>query len=353
MNPPLSERKRAGLCAGSALIRSVAADFAVDEVIEFDADDDAGEHLWLRVRKTGENTDHVARLLAQAAGIAPKAVGYAGRKDRHAVTTQWFSLHLPGRSDPRLDALPAGIEILEARRRRRKLQTGGLRANCFALVVREFAGDRELLDARLAQVAADGAPNYFGAQRFGRSGGNLEQARAWFAGERRVDDRKLRGLLLSAARSRLFNEVLQRRVADGSWCRALEGDLMMLDGRGSFFVADIADPALAARVASGDVHPSGALWGRGELLTGGSVATLERAVAADNAALAAGLQQHGLEQERRALRVMPRDMEWEWIDAGTLLLRMRLGPGCFATTILDEVLDCAEPERAARDPSPA
>jgi len=353
MSAQQPEWRRAGACAGSGLIRSAAADFTVDELIEFDAEGEGGEHLWLRVRKTGENTDQVARLLAQAAGIAPRALGYAGRKDRHAVTTQWFSLHLPGRADPRFDALPQGIEILESRRRRRKLQTGGLRANYFVLVVREFAGDRELLDARLADVAAHGAPNYFGAQRFGHSGGNLDQVRAWFAGERRIDDRKLRGLLLSAARSHLFNQVLQHRVADGSWCRALDGDLIMLDGRGSFFVADAADQTLTARILAGDVHPSGAMWGRGELQTRAAVAALERAVAVDNAELAAGLEQHGLEQERRALRVMPRELAWEWSDATTLRLHMRLGPGCFATTILDEVLDCSAPGRAAPEPAAA
>ena len=83
-------RPRAGRAAGQGLIRQQAADFVVDEIIEMEPEE-GGEHLWLRVRKTGENTEHVARLLAQAAGIRAQQVGYAGRKDRHAVTTQWFS----------------------------------------------------------------------------------------------------------------------------------------------------------------------------------------------------------------------------------------------------------------------
>jgi len=349
-------RPRAGRPAGQGLIRQRAADFAVEELIEMEPDE-GGEHLWLRVRKTGENTEHVARLLAQAAGIRAQQVGYAGRKDRHAVTTQWFSLHLPGRPDPADFALPPSVEILEMRRRRRKLAVGGLRGNRFCLLVREFAGDAALLDERLREARVRGVPNYFGAQRFGRGGSNLAQALAWLRGERRVDDRKLRGLLLSAARSQLFNALLARRVADGSWCEAREGDALLLDGRGSFFLAEAIEATLRERVASGELHPSGALWGRGALATRFGVAELERAVAADHAELAAGLERAGLEQERRALRVMPRELAWDWLDGTTLAVSFRLPAGCFATTVLDEVLECRDATLAAvarpggRDPA--
>jgi len=338
-------RPRAGRPAGQGLIRQQTADFAVEELIEMDADE-GGEHLWLQVRKTGENTEHVARLLAQAAGIRPQQVGYAGRKDRHAVTTQWFSLHLPGRPDPAGFALPPSVEILGTRRRRRKLAVGGLRGNRFRLLVREFAGDAALLGERLRETVVRGAPNYFGAQRFGRGGGNVAQALAWMRGERRVDDRKLRGLLLSAARSQLFNALLARRVQDGSWCEACAGDALMLDGRGSFFVAGEIDATLRERVARGELHPSGPLWGRGELATRSGIAGLERAVAAEHAELAAGLERAGLEQERRALRVMPRELTWDWIDDATLAIAFRLPAGCFATTVLDDVLHCRDAAQA-------
>lgn len=331
------QRPRAGRCAGQALIRCAASDFVVDECIEMNAAE-GGEHLWLRVRKTGENTEHVARLLAGAAGLQLQQAGYAGRKDRHAVSTQWFSLHLPGRPDPDFATLPPSVEILETCRRRRKLQVGGLRGNRFRLVLREFEGRAALLGERLGELAARGAPNYFGAQRFGRDGGNLEQARAWMRGERRVDDRKRRGLLLSAARSFLFNAVLARRVSDGTWCAGLAGDALMLDGRGSFFVADAVDPVLAERLARGELHATGPLWGAGELPVRHAVAELERSAVGEHADLADGLVRAGLAQERRALRVRPRELEWEWEDARTLRLSFFLPAGCFATTLLDEVL---------------
>lgn len=334
-------RPRVGIAAGSGRIRSEAADFAVDECIEMQPEG-AGEHLWLRVRKTGENTEYVARLLAQAAGVAPRAVGYAGRKDRHAVATQWFSVQLPGRADPPRWNLPPTVEILESVRRLRKLQVGGLRGNRFRIVVRGFAGDPALLDTRLAGIGAQGVPNYFGAQRFGRGDGNLAQARAWFGGGAEVRERKLRGLLISAARAEIFNAILAARVADGSWCVGLSGDLMMLEGRGSFFALDEPDAQTLERAARGEIHPSGALWGRGQPATAAGVGVLECAMAARHADLASGLERVGLQQERRALRLMPHELLWEWLDPATLRIDFRLNAGCYATTVLDEVLDCTD-----------
>lgn len=342
---PEQRRPRVGAVAGSGRIRSELADFAVDEWIEMQPEG-AGEHLWLRVRKSGENTEHVARLLAQSAGVAPRAVGYAGRKDRHAVATQWFSVQLPGRADPPRWKLPPTVEILESVRRLRKLQVGGLRGNRFRIVVRGFAGDAALLDTRLARIGTQGVPNYFGTQRFGRGGGNLVQADAWFNGGAEVRDRKLRGLLISAARAQLFNSILAARVADASWCAALPGDLMIFEGRGSFFAVADSDGLSDERLARGEIHPSGALWGRGMPATTARVGELERAVAAAHAELAGGLERVGLQQERRALRLMPHELAWEWLDPGTLRIEFRLTAGGYATTVLDELLDCTDASAA-------
>lgn len=336
------ERPRAGAAAGSGTLRVQAGDFVVDEQIDMDPADAGGEHLWLRVRKCGENTDHVASALARIAGIRVRDVGYAGRKDRHAVTTQWFSLHLPGRPDPGFVEIADSIQVLEACRRRRKLVTGGLRANHFRIVVREFSGDPDLLAARVAEIAVQGVPNYFGAQRFGRAGANLPLARDWLGGTRRIADRRLRGLLLSTARAAIFNAVLAERVRGGSWNTPCPGDTLMHDGRGSFFIAHEIDAALQARVRAGELHPAGPLWGAGDSPAAGGIARLEHAVAERFPELASGLPGMGLRQERRALRMMPRTLHLEWLDAGRLALEFGLPAGSYATALLDELLECRD-----------
>ncbi len=309
------------------------------------APEPAGEHLWLRVRKTGENTDHVARLLAKIARVDGRAIGFAGRKDRHAVTTQWFSVQLPGKPDPDFSALPPSVEVLESVRRQRKLQTGALRGNDFVLRLRDFEGDEALLGQRLAEIRNHGVPNYFGVQRFGREAGNIERARAWFAGRLRVCDRAERGILLSSARSALFNAVLARRVADHSWARLLPGEAIQLDGSGSFFLDDGNDATLSERLAAGDIHPSGPLWGEGELPSRSCAREVETAVSAEFRDLADGLATNGLRQERRPLRLLPRDLRWAWPDARTCELGFGLPSGCYATTLLAEILEWREPAR--------
>jgi tRNA pseudouridine13 synthase len=329
-----------------AVFRRVPEDFRVEEDLGFVADGE-GEHLLLRVEKRGANTEWVARQLARCAGVGPVAVGFAGLKDRHAVTVQHFSVHLPGRTDPDSCAWRIeGVRVLEASRHRRKLPRGALSGNRFAVVLRDVEGGREGIEARLAAIARRGFPNAFGAQRFGRDGDNLEAARRWFARGGRVSPAR-RGLLLSGARSALFNAVLAERVADGSWERLLPGDVAVLEGSRSWFpVGSGIEAALAERLATGDLHPSGPLWGHGDLPSGGAVAALETRVAALHADLACGLETAGLKQDRRALRAYAHALSWSWPDGDVLRLECRLAAGAYLTSLLDclgEVTDAARP----------
>ena len=216
-----------------ATLRATAEDFRVEEILGYDADGH-GEHVLLWVEKRDANTDWVARELAKFAGVPPVAVGYAGLKDRHAVTRQTFSVQLAGKPDPDWSTLGcAGVAVLAATRHSRKLKRGALRGNRFVLTLRDVQGDPAAADALLAQIAARGVPNYFGEQRFGRAGNNVAQARAMFAG-RRVE-RNQRSMLLSAARSQIFNDVLATRVERGVWDTALDGEIWSLAGSHSWF----------------------------------------------------------------------------------------------------------------------
>ncbi len=315
-----------------ARIRVHPEDFRVDEIPATEPSGE-GEHLWLEIRKTGLNTEDVAEWLARAANVPRSAVSYAGRKDRHAVTRQWFSVHLPGRADPAWDGgLPEGVEVLAQRRHARKLQTGHLQGNRFRLRLREIQGDRAAAEPLLERIIAHGLPDYFGEQRFGH--GNLQKAAAWFAGRLRPRGRNQRSLYLSAARAAIFNAVLRRRVEDGSWDRLLPGDLANLDGRGSIFAVEQVDPELSGRCARLEIHPTGPLWGRGEPATTGVVGDLEASVAESLSALAEGLAAQGLEHARRPLRMRPVHLAWTWQDDGDLLIDLELRSGEYATSII-------------------
>jgi tRNA pseudouridine13 synthase len=324
---------------GQARLRVEPEDFRVTE-IPVCLPEGQGEHLWLRVRKRDSNTEWVAKQLARWAGVGPAQVSYAGLKDRHAITEQWFSIHLPGQPDPDL-ALLAGDEfrVEEAARHSRKLKRGALKGNRFVLRLRDWQGDRELLEERLHRIVSGGVPNYFGEQRFGHEGGNLEQARRLFAGELKKCPRHQRGLYLSAARSWLFNQIAGSRVADGTWNQALPGDFLQLDGRHAGFVAEADDGELAARLHALEVHPTGPMWGRGRPQTAEPRTQWEAEQLAPHADWCAGLERAGLEQERRALRVRVETLRWEWEDARSLCLEFSLGAGSYATMVVRELVD--------------
>lgn len=326
---------------GTGQLRIEPEDFRVCE-LPICEPDGAGEHVWLWIRKRNANTDWVARQLARFAGVTPREVSYAGLKDRHAVTEQWFSLQLPGKADPEwADARIEGVEILRAERHSRKLKRGALRGNAFDIRLRAVNGERTSLDARLQAIAARGMPNYFGDQRFGRDGGNLAAALAMLRGEGPRVDRQLRGLYLSAVRSFLFNQVLAARVLDGSWERAVPGDALQLEGRRAWFVADSVDAQTAARVQVLDVHPTGPLWGRGIPATRAAALDLEAACLLPYREACAGLERAGLEQDRRALRVRVQDLTWTWEPAAGLRVQFGLPSGSYATALLRELLTAA------------
>lgn len=327
----------------AADIRSVPDDFIVEEVLGFEPSGE-GEHVFLIIEKRDANTAWVAQQLARWAGVGEVAVGYAGLKDRHALTRQAFTVHLPGREPPALETLAIdGVRVLAQHRHQRKLPRGALRGNRFTLTLREVAGDRGAIEHRLAQIAARGVPNAFGEQRFGRDGGNLAAARAMFAG-RRVS-REKRSILLSAARSVLFNRILDERIRQDAWDRALPGDVFMLDGSHSVFGPEPLDDALAARVASLDIHPTAALWGVGEPRTTDAARAIEESVAADDAELIEGLLRAGLKQERRALRLPVRELEWRF-ENDALVVSFFLPAGSYATAVLDALGPMRDASRA-------
>ena len=324
----------------SARFKVLPEDFVVREWLGFEPDND-GDHMLLTVRKRGANTIWVARQLARFANADPRDVGFAGLKDRQAITEQAFTV--PSRNllpEAWLECKGEGFAVIAATRQRRKLKRGAHKGNDFEIILRDVQGDAAALEQRLQQIQQQGVPNYFGMQRFGHEGHNLRMACEWLLEGHEIRDRHQRGFALSAARSALFNAVLQARVQQGNWNQLLAGDLANLNGSNSVFAVTELDDTLQQRCAEFDIHPTGPLWGAGETRLQGEPATLEAGVLAQYPELAAGLVRVGLEHERRALRMWVRNLAWTHVDS-QLILQFRLNRGAFATTVIAELLGVA------------
>jgi tRNA pseudouridine13 synthase len=320
-----------------ATIRQSPADFRVTEnlAIEFSGD---GEHDYLWIEKTGANTQWIARQLARYAKARNSDVGYAGLKDRHAVTRQWFSIPRKGEGPDWSEFTCDGAEILEVARHQRKLRRGAHKGNSFriALRARSVLPDILVVEERLNRISTQGVPNYFGPQRFGHNASNLELARQLFTGRRLHRDKH--SIAISAARSYLFNEILGTRVRDGTWNSLLPGEMANLDGSGSVFQVDEPDDELERRCDEMDIHPTATLCGQRSEISPSVVSALERDATEAHSNLVLGLEQLGAKRSHRALRLRVRDLTWQ-LEPDTLWLDFTLPKGAFATSVLRELAD--------------
>ncbi len=325
------------------MLKQVPEDFEVEELPAY-TPSGVGQHLYLFVEKRGCTTADLARALARAFSVPERAVGYAGLKDRQAVTRQWLSV-MTDRSD--VPALPESlaVKVLASARHGNKLRTGQLRGNRFHVLLRG-ASDLSLARQALTFLSAQGLPNWYGTQRFGRAGDNAEVGRALLTGKdhpglaRARRDRFLRRLMLSALQSELFNEALRERLALGLLGKVEAGDLVQrgVDGRGPLFLCE--DPAVdGARAQAFEISATGPLFGSEMRWPAGEPLNREKALFAreglDEAMLARGGGE--LLGTRRAYRVQPSDWEVSGAEDG-LHLAFSLPPGAYATSLLRELL---------------
>jgi tRNA pseudouridine13 synthase len=318
-----------------------------------------GEHLYVTFRKTGRTTMDAVRAIARALEVDPRGAGWAGLKDRHAITTQTASFPLPMKRDGDVAlalSLP-GIEVLEARRHDNRLKPGHLAGNRFTIALRNLAAsDAASVRARLEEAARRGVPNAFGPQRFGRDGDNPERALAWLGG--RIDgprDRREQRLLFSALQSLLYNRLLERRIADGSWATVLAGDVAKKHDTGGLFTVEASEAEVQdaqARAAAGAISATGPMFGSKMRWPEGTPLALEREVleaAIGDPSLLARARHLG-EGTRRALRLMVSNLTITPLpgDAG-LEVAFVLPKGGYATTVLSTAchIDDASAYRSA------
>lgn len=368
MTPPIEQ----------ATYKAQVADFVVNERLQLDFTNE-GEHLWLHIEKSGINTAYLAKLLSEWADIPLRDVGYSGLKDRQALTTQWFSLRIPKKQLPATEFAPVDIKeqetirILAQHWHNKKLNRATHDANHFVITLRDLvftddsglADNQALVEQHLATISKTGVPNYFGPQRFGFNGNNITEALKLFAKEsdnrlanpaantmanttsakkkpkRKGAPREQNSMELSAARSLIFNKILAARVRNGSWNTGLNGEVFNLNGSGSIFASEQIDDTLRERLASGDIHPTAAMWGTSNDKITAAAAELENDVVQQDfllAQLARGLEQRDIKAQRRALRLPVEDLSWQWLEGRTLVLSFTLTTGSFATSVLASLI---------------
>ncbi len=326
-------------------VKQLPEHFIVTELMDVEPSGE-GEHYWLDITKTRLNTDAVAKSLARFSGVANRDVGYSGMKDFHAVTRQWFSVWKPkGAELDWASYANDGVVVNQVVKHSRKIKRGTHKANHFRIRVVDIAAQANIsdqLNSKLERIELSGVPNYFGAQRFGRGANNLPKALDMFSGKRRIKDRNLRGILLSSARSWLFNSVISARIKAGTWLSLYVGEPANLNGSNSVFVV-VDVTAENQRVKNLDIHPTAPLWGElnaqdnSAKLMSPELAELEATAMDAYQNLKQGLESARVEYQRRALRLVPRALQWEY-DGGDLCLSFELQRGQFATSVLRELV---------------
>jgi tRNA pseudouridine13 synthase len=186
-------------------------DFVVEEIplYEFSGE---GEHLVLFVRKKELSTLELVGILAKYLNIKNKDIGYAGLKDKHAMTKQYISLHR--NHEEKLENFEhESIKILSKTYHNNKIRIGHLQGNRFFIKLKKVnPTSAQKIDEALKNIAELGMPNFFGFQRFGNDGDNHIQGEQIAKGEKKERNPKIRKFLISAYQSHLFNLWLSRRL---------------------------------------------------------------------------------------------------------------------------------------------
>jgi tRNA pseudouridine13 synthase len=338
MTPFRPALSTAALSPTGGRLGPLPAHFVVEEIPAY-LPSGTGEHLFVWLEKEGKNTADVARLLGKCAGVKDRDIGYAGLKDRNAVTRQWFSLPR-GAKPPSEWALPADVRVLETSHHQNKLRTGHLHGNRFVLTLVDVPdGGLERAQKLAAWISEKGISNAFGPQRFGRGGQNLDDALAWLASDdaRPSGSRFDQKMLPSVLQSEIFNRYLSARIADPR--PLLSGEVVRLDGTGKHFVVeDVA--AELPRFEARDLHLTGPMIGPKTLQSQGEALELEERIQSELGLGAAALERLGrvAPGARRDLFLRPKNLQVHSPSPGTLELSFELPAGSYATEVLREFL---------------
>ncbi len=340
--------------AVSAKLKVAFTDFKVEENLGFEPTS-SGEHIFLKVKKINLSTLDVARKLSEITGLKMSSIGYSGMKDKRGECVQWFSIPFQEELENLIGSLENDqLMVITKHLNTRKLRIGSHKENNFRIKLRDCRGEKSEFERRLYRVMEQGIPNYFGVQRFGkhmnniRTVMNLAQERPnlltpEFSKKRMAKSVLNKGILISAARSYVFNQVLSTRIESGNWNEYVPGDVINLDGTDSYFLVanDQWDDTLEERLNNFDIHISGPLAGiiaqEYKYVTKSKAADIEGVYLIKFRPLVKKLIEMNVLASRRPMRFRPKDLRWSWEGDDILDLSFSLRRGCYATSLLREV----------------
>lgn len=314
--------------------------FIVEEIPAYTPSGE-GEHIYLWVEKRGLTTPDVAKRIAEQAGLRERDVGYAGLKDKHAITRQWFSIVSKAENADSWD-LGSGARILEATRHANKIRTGHLIGNRFSLTLVGIRSPERA--ASICEViSTKGIVNYFGPQRFGHEGRNVERALSWLEQEaggqgrdrsrsRRRGGRFENKMYPSVIQSEVFNRYASRRVLLPQVL--LLGEVVRLAGTGSHFVVEDLAQELP-RKESGDLVLTGPIFGPKGRQADADAARLEREIL-DEVGMTTDLVEalgRAAPGTRRDLLVRPDGMQMRREGEDDIVVDFSLPAGSYATEV--------------------
>jgi len=328
-------------------------DFTVEEIplYEFTGE---GEHLVLKVRKKEMTTWEMLDAISNHVGIRRRDMGYAGLKDKHAMTIQYISVMAI--HEEKLKAFKHDkIKILESVRHNNKIRVGHLKGNRFNIRLKKVLGiQKDKLDSVLKWIKTHGVPNYFGNQRFGTDGNNWVDGKKLIEGTLKIRDKKTKEFLMGSYQSYLFNNWLSKRMelnhllqkfteeeteqimkletgslkgtkSQHNFFKLVEGDVMMHYPYGRLFNVENLEEE-AKRFESKDIAPAGLLAGKKAKVAQSVAGVLEKPF----------VEEMNLNGTRRYAWIQVTEVKKTYVEEKAHYeLSFALPKGCYATNVLD------------------
>ncbi|ATH07444.1 hypothetical protein BIY24_05655 [Halobacteriovorax marinus] len=323
-------------------IKESAEDFIVEEIPLY-LPSGEGQHIYLLIRKRELTTADIERELTSIFNISDKDIGYAGLKDKKAITTQWFSLSL-GANYP-IDEIKnlieeriEGVEVLELGRHSNKLKIGHLKGNKFTLKISNTISSPLSISNKIIQeLKQQGIPNFYGSQRFGSKGDNALIGKEVLLGKKKVKKRWLGKMYLSAYQSKLFNEWLSHRVQAGDFSTILEGDLLQnIEGGRTFQINDFNQSV--EEFNNFIISYTGPIFGNKALSPSGTPQEIEEEILKREEVSLEDFKKSRLQGTRRIARLPLHDLEIIDSSEDSIQLSFSLPAGSYATIVAREFI---------------